>query len=157
MIILHIWQNFFKVSKVMRFLGVEKAIVKIDKDISALKIAKKYLSNKEEIDEVQQDFNCKRQELVQELYSEDSLSYIQCVDMLDDLMGRKLNADEQKDVLGIIKECFGRECAEASKIGNGLNAWLKKLNIDYTWEENGSEWPSLILNDFGVFNNIQLD
>ncbi|MEF9950985.1 MAG: hypothetical protein RR840_00625 [Clostridium sp.] len=141
----------------MRFSGIEKAIVKIDKDISALKIAKKYLSNKEEIDEVQFDLNKKRQDLVQELYSEDSLSYIQCVDMLDDMMGKSLNKEEQKEVLGTIKECFGRECAEASKSGNGLNAWLKKLNIDYEWEENNTEWPNLVMKDFGVFNNIYLD
>lgn len=141
----------------MRFLGVEKSIIKLDKDIAALKIAKKYLSNGDEIEKVQKELNLKRQELVNELYSEDSISYIECVDLLDDMLDKDLEKDEQLEVLRIIKESFGRECADAGKVGNGLNAWLKKLNINYRWVENSSEWPSLYIEGFGVFNNIILD
>ncbi|KMT23183.1 hypothetical protein [Clostridium cylindrosporum] len=142
----------------MRFLKVERSIVKIGKDIAALKLAKKYLSNLEEIEDVQKDLNKKRQDLVNELYSEDSVSYIECVDFLDDFVGRNLERDEQLEVLKIIKETFGRECADAGKVGSGINAWLKKLNIDHSWiEVENSDWPSLLIKEFGVFNNIILD
>lgn len=142
----------------MRFVKVEKLIVKIDRDIAALKIAKKFLSNLDEIDTVQKELNLKRQSQVQELYSEESVSYIECVDLLDDMIGRELGRDEQQEVLKIIKEAFGRECADAGKVGNGLNAWLKKLNIDYCWSDSdNSEWPNLLIEGFGVFNNVTLD
>lgn len=141
----------------MRFNGVEKSIAKLDKDILALKAAKKYLSNKEEIEDVQKELNLKRQELVNELYSEESISYIDFVDSVSDMLNKNLDRNEQKELLNIIKDCFGREYAEAGKIGNGLNAWLKRLNVKYTWVENNDEWNSLLLEDFGVFNNIILD
>lgn len=141
----------------MRFIKVEKSIGKIDKDIAALKTAKKYLSNKEEIDEVQVELNLKRQSLVNELYSEDSISYIECVDLLSDMLEKDLEKEEQAEVLKIIKESFGREYADAGKIGNGLNAWLKKLDIKYSWKEDSSDWPKLYIEEFGVFNNVILD
>lgn len=141
----------------MRFIKVEKSVGKIDRDIAALKTAKKYLSNHEEIEDVQKDLNLKRQNLVNELYSEESISYIEFIDNISDMVGKNLDKDEQKEILEIIKECFGREYAEAGKIGNGINAWFKRLNIKYKWIEGNDNWSKLYIEGFEPFNNIMLD
>ncbi len=44
----------------------------MDREIESLKIASKYLSNIDEINEVRNTLNKKRQELADELYSEDT-------------------------------------------------------------------------------------
>ena len=51
----------------MRNVKLERAIIKIDNDIVAMNIAKKYLSNLDEIIEVRDTLNNKRQILANEL------------------------------------------------------------------------------------------
>ncbi len=55
----------------MRNAKLERVIIKTDNEIAAMNIAKKYLSNLEEINDVQITLNNKRQLLADELYTED--------------------------------------------------------------------------------------
>lgn len=135
----------------MRNEKLEKAIKKIDKEIVALKVASKYLSNKDEINEVKDTLNKKRQGLADALYQFDNQYYEECCDVIADMLNKELGEDEQRDLLYMIKEKFGRQAPNISKKSNGLNAWLNELSIESKWVENdGSEWAVLVITGFGV-------
>lgn len=135
----------------MRNEKLEKAVKKIDKEIVALKVASKYLSNKDEINEVKDTLNKKRQGLADALYQFDNQYYEECCDVIADMLNKELGEDEQRDLLYMIKEKFGRQAPNTSKKSNGLNAWLNELAIESKWVENdGSEWAVLVITGFGV-------
>lgn len=135
----------------MRNEKLEKAIKKIDKEIVALKVASKYLSNKDEINEVKDTLNKKRQVLADALYQFDNQYYEECCDVIADMLNKELGEEEQRDLLYMIKEKFGRQAPNISKKSNGLNAWLNELAIESKWVENdGSEWAMLVITGFGV-------
>lgn len=135
----------------MRYIRLEKAIKKIDREIEALKIVTKYLSNIDEINDVKESLNNKRQELANELYAEDYKSYDECRDVIQDMLGEELSQQEQKDLLGQVKEIFGRQAPNPSKESVGLNAWLKELDVEFEWIQNAdSEWATLVLTALGL-------
>jgi hypothetical protein len=130
----------------MRNLQLEKSVKKLDKEIEALKISKKYLSNHDEIEEVREFLNRERQALADELYLEDAKSYIEARDLVSELLGKNLGKDEQKKLLEDIKEIYGRQLTNASKDSSGLSAWLKKIEVNYTWIENDVvDWSTLVI------------
>lgn len=132
----------------MRYIRLEKAIKKIDRDIEALKIAAKYLSNVDEINNVKDNLNKKRQEMADELYSEDSKSYDECRGNILELLNKELHQEQQKELLEKIKEVYGRQCPNPSKESIGLNAWLRELDVECEWIENpDKEWAILVLNE----------
>lgn len=136
----------------MRNLKLEKAIIKIDNEIAAMNIAKKYLSNVEEINEVRNSLNNKRQLLADEIYSEDVKNYYECRDIIEELLDKELSREEQADLLETIKEKFGRQAPNVSKRGNGLNAWLRELNIEHNWIDNEeTDWNILVITGFGLY------
>lgn len=62
------------------------------------------------------------------------------------------SSEGQKDLLEKIKEAFGRQAATDGKTSTGLNAWLKKLNVEYTWQNNDdSDWATLVVTGLGIF------
>ncbi|MGL5764896.1 MAG: hypothetical protein ACRCX8_04575 [Sarcina sp.] len=129
----------------MRYYDLEKKVSKLDRDLEALKLAKKHLSNKDEINEVMDYLNQERQVLADELYYEDAKSYIQCVEIIEDLIDKELDADEQNELLERIKKVFGRRCANVTKKNFGLNAWLKFMDIDCEWRQENEHWATLII------------
>lgn len=140
----------------MRNEQLEKAINKIDNNISALKIAKKYLSNIEEINAVIDDFNKKRQELVNELYVGDHEAYEECYEVIEEMLDNELGQEEQVELLETIKENFGRQAPNVSKKSSGLNAWLKEINLKYTWIENEeTDWATLVITGFGPYKTFE--
>ena len=135
----------------MRNERLEKQINRLDNDIDAMGIAKKYLSNVDEINEVINELNEKRVLLANELYFEDHSSYAQCCIEISGFMDRELGKDEQIELLEIIKDIYGRKSPNVSKKSNGLNAWLKELDIEYNWvEKENSDWPALVITGFGI-------
>ncbi len=131
----------------MRNLKLEKSIKKIDRDMEALKIAKKYLSNHDEIEQIRKELNEERQTLATELYSEDDGNHVEAMVVLAELIGKKLNADEQKELLADIKDIYGRNLPNPSKESSGLNAWLKFIDVDCTWiEDPKTGWAELVIN-----------
>lgn len=135
----------------MRNERLEKQINRLDNDIDAMGIAKKYLSNVDEINEVIKELNEKRVLLANELYFEDHSSYAQCCIEISGFMDRELGKDEQIELLEIIKDIYGRKSPNVSKKSNGLNAWLKELDIEYNWvEKENSDWPALVITGFGI-------
>ncbi|HAX73451.1 MAG TPA: hypothetical protein DCY20_08000 [Firmicutes bacterium] len=136
----------------MKHVNTEKKINKIDNAISALNTAKKYLSNGEEINKVVQEFNRERQLLVNELYANDHYIYPIAKEHMETLVDQELGAEQQKELLEYLKESFGRNAATDGKTSTGLNAWLKKLNVVYTWKSvENSDWATLIITDFNPF------
>lgn len=136
----------------MRNEKLEKSINRLDNDILSINVAKKYLSNTDEINEVISSLNNKRQLLANEIYSEDHLSYSECSEIIKEMLGKELAQEEQAELLEIIKEKFGRQSPNVSKKSNGLNAWLKELNIEYRWiEDEATGWNKLIITGFGVY------
>ena len=136
----------------MRNAKLERAIIKIDNEISAMNIAKKYLSNLEEINTVRDTLNNKRQLLADELYTEDKKCYEQCCEVMDEMLDKELEKDDQLELLEIIKEKFGRQAPNVSKKSSGLNAWLKELCIEYNWVSNEeTDWDTLIITGFGLY------
>lgn len=136
----------------MRNEKLERTIIKIDNEIAAMNIAKKYLSNVEEINEVKETLNNKRQLLANEIYAEDHSSYSECREVIEGMLDKELEREEQVELLETIKDKFGRKSPNVSKVSNGLNAWLKELNIEYSWvnnEETG--WDKLIITGFGLY------
>ncbi len=136
----------------MRNEKLERSINRIDADIAAMNIAKKYLSNLEEINEVRETLNNKRQLLANELYTEDHKSYSECHEAIEEMLNKELEKEEQVELLEMIKEKFGRQSPNVSKKSSGLNAWLKELNIECNWinnEETG--WDNLIMTGFGLY------
>lgn len=136
----------------MRNDQLEHAIVKMDNDIAAINIAKKYLSNKDEINEVRDSLNNKKQLLTNELYAEDHKSYAECREVIGQLLDKQLGKEEQVKLLESIKEAFGRQAPNVSKKSNGLNGWLKELCIEYSWVKNEeTDWDNLIITGFGLY------
>ena len=136
----------------MKSSAIEKRIVKIDHVIAAMNVAKKYLSNHEEIQNVILELNRERQLLVNDLYRDDLIAYENIREELEDIVGFELDAEGQKDLLEKIKEAFGRQAATDGKTSTGLNAWLKKLNVEDTWQNNDdSDWATLVVTGLGIF------
>ncbi|MBK5240071.1 hypothetical protein [Clostridium sp.] len=136
----------------MRNAKLERVITKIDNEIAAMNIAKKYLSNLEEIKDVQITLNNKRQLLADELYSEDKKCYEECCDIIEEMLDKELGEEDQLDLLQTIKESFGRQAPNVSKKSSGLNAWLKELSIEYNWVKNEEiDWDVLIITGFGIY------
>ena len=136
----------------MKSSAIEKRIVKIDNEIAAMNIAKKYLSNHDEIKSVVLELNRERQLLVNDLYRDDLIAYENIREELEDVVGFELDAEGQKELLESIKEAFGRQAATDGKTSTGLNAWLKKLNVEYTWQNHDdSDWATLMITGLGVF------
>lgn len=130
----------------MRHLKLEKSILKLDRDIEALTIAKKYLSNTDEIESIKTDLNKERQLLFVELHAEDTASSKQCLEVITPMLGQELLHQEQIALLEEIKEIYGRKFPETSKESHGLNAWLKALNVTCEWIQNeNSDWAKLIM------------
>ena len=130
----------------MRNLQLEKKIIKIDKDIEGLNIAKKYLSNPEEIEDVKVGLNRERQLIIFGLYEEDNKSRQECIEMLSELAGQELHKEKQLEILENIKEIFGRRFPDVSKSSNGLNAWLNFIEMECEWiQDNDSEWATLVI------------
>ncbi|WP_234120962.1 hypothetical protein [Clostridium hydrogenum] len=136
----------------MRNEKLERSIVKLNNDIAAINVAKKYLSNIEEINEVRDNLNNKKQLLSNELYAEDHKSYSECREVIEKLLDTELGKEEQVTLLETIKETFGRQSPNVSKKSNGLNAWLKELNIDHNWiNDEESDWDKLVITGFGLY------
>ncbi|MGL4736031.1 MAG: hypothetical protein ACRCW2_01135 [Cellulosilyticaceae bacterium] len=130
----------------MRHLKLEKSIIKLDRDIEALTVAKKYLSNTDEIESIKTDLNKERQLLFVELHAEDTASTRACHEVITPMLGQELAQQEQLALLEEIKEIFGRKFPETSKESHGLNAWLKSLNVTSEWIQNdNSDWAKLIM------------
>lgn len=132
----------------MRNQQLEKKIIKIDKDIEGLNIAKKYLSNPDEIEDVKVGLNRERQLMIFSLYQDDNKSKIECLEMLNDKLNKELFKDQQLELLDAIKVIFGRRFPDVSKSSNGLNAWLNFVDVKCDWiQEEGSEWAKLIITE----------
>ncbi len=135
----------------MRNERLEKQINRLDNDIDAMGIAKKYLSNVEEINEVIKELNEKRILLANELYFEDHSSYAQCCIEISEFLDKEIGKEEQAELLETIKDIFGRKSPNVSKKSHGLNAWLKELDIEYHWvEKENADWAGLVITGFGL-------
>jgi hypothetical protein len=129
--------------------SLEKKINKLDGDIEALRRAKYYLSNKEEINENIDILNKERQIYSDEIYLEDGRAYTKCLEVVLELVNKELGKDEQIELLEVIKEQHGRKSPNISKKSYGLNAWLKYLDVECQWIDNeDSEWSTLIITGF---------
>ena len=129
--------------------SLEKKINKLDGDIEALRRAKYYLSNKEEINKNIDFLNKERQTYSDEIYLGDGNAYRECLEMMEDLLDKELGKDEQAELLEAIKEKHGRKSPNISKKSYGLNAWLKHLDVECQWIDNeDSEWATLIITGF---------
>lgn len=136
----------------MRNVKLERAIIKIDNDIAAMNIAKRYLTNLDEINEVRDTLNNKRQILANELYVDDKKSYLECCESIRELLDKELEKDEQVELLELVKDKFGRQAPNASKKSTGLNAWLKEMGIEYNWiTDEETDWDKLVLTGFGQY------
>lgn len=136
----------------MRNAKLERAIIKIDNEIAAMKIAKKYLSNSEEINAVQATLNIKRQVLADDLYFEDKKCYETCCDVIEEMLDKELGEEDQIELLEMIKQNFGRQSPNVSKKSSGLNAWLKELCIEYNWIKNEeTDWDLVVITGFGLY------
>jgi hypothetical protein len=129
--------------------NLEKMINKLDGDIEALRRAKYYLSNKEEINEIIDNLNKERQVYSDEIYFDDGRAYRECLEVILELVNKELGKDEQSELLELIKEKHGRKSPNVSKKSYGLNAWLKYLDIECQWIDNeDSEWSTLIITGY---------
>lgn len=129
--------------------SLEKKINKLDGDIEALRRAKYYLSNKEEINANIDVLNKDRQRYSDELYLGDGAAYRECIETLQEMVDKELDKNEQIELLEFIKEKHGRKSPNISKKSYGLNAWLKHLDVECQWIENeNSEWATLIITGF---------
>lgn len=129
--------------------NLEKKINKLDGDIEALRRAKYYLSNKEEINETIDLLNKERQVYSDEIYLEDGRAYKECLAVVLELVNRELGKDEQIELLEVIKNQHGRKSPNISKKSYGLNSWLKYLDVECQWVDNeDSEWSTLIITGY---------
>ncbi len=129
--------------------SLEKKVNKLDGDIEALRRAKYYLSNKEEINEIIDALNKERQIYSDEIYLEDGKAYTECIDAVQKLIAKELGKDEQLELLEFIKEQHGRKSPNISKKSYGLNAWLKYLDVDCQWIDNAdNDWSTLIITGY---------
>lgn len=130
----------------MRNHQLEKKIIKIDKDIEGLNIAKRYLSNPEEIEDVKVGLNRERQLMIFGLYEDDGKSLVACIDLVSNLIGQELLKEQQLELLENIKDIYGRKFPNVSKASNGLNAWLNFIDVTCEWiQDENSEWAKLII------------
>lgn len=133
----------------MEFENLEKKINKLDTDIEALRRAKQYLSNKDEINKITDGLNKERQEYADQFYLGDGDSYRECLELIKDLMDEELEMEEQKELLENMKNIYGRKSPNITKKSYGLNAWLKFMDVQCEWvEKENSDWSTLIINDF---------
>ncbi|WP_315073435.1 hypothetical protein [uncultured Clostridium sp.] len=138
----------------MRFEKLEKTISKLDNDIEALRRAKHYLSNKDEINEISDLLNKERQVYADELYIGDAIAYSESLEMIKEVLNKELGKEEQTQLLENIKEIHGRKSPNVSKKSHGLNAWLKFLEIECEWiEDSNNDWATLIIKGFIQKNN----
>lgn len=129
--------------------SLEKKINKLDGDIEALRRAKYYLSNKEEINDIIDSLNKERQVYADEIYLGDGMAYKECLSEMLDLIDKELGKEEQQELLEMIKEYHGRKTPNISKKSYGLNAWLKYLDVECEWiEVENSDWAKLIIKEF---------
>ncbi|WP_186430306.1 hypothetical protein [Clostridium sp. BSD9I1] len=129
--------------------SLEKKINKLDGDIEALRRAKYYLSNKEEINEIIDALNKERQVYSDEIYLGDGRAYTECLEVILELVNKELGKDEQTELLEVIKEHHGRKSPNVSKKSYGLNAWLKYLDVECQWiDKEDSEWSTLIITGY---------
>ena len=136
----------------MKNESLEKTVIKIDNEIAAMNIAKKYLTNIEEIDQVIKALNNKRQLIANNIYSEDYKSYLECRTVIEEILNNELGKEEQAGLLQMIKENFGRQAPNVSKKNSGLNAWLKELCIEYNWSSSeDTDWDKLVITGFGLY------
>jgi len=136
----------------MRDVKLERAILKIDNEIAAMNIAKKYLSNSKEINTVQETLNNKRQLLADDLYVDDKKCYEMTCDVIEEKLNKELGKEAQQELLEMIKQNFGRQSPNVSKKSSGLNAWLKELCIEYKWIKNEeTDWDTLVISGFGLY------
>lgn len=130
----------------MIYESLEKKINKLDNDIEALRRAKHYLSNKNEINEIMDNLNKERQVYADEIYLGDGIAYTECINYIRLMMNKELGRDEQAEILEYIKEIHGRKCPNVSKKSYGLNAWLKHLDVECEWiQHEDTEWAGLII------------
>ena len=129
--------------------SLEKKINKLDGDIEALRRAKYYLSNKEEINETIDLLNKERQIYSDEIYLEDGRAYKECLEVILESENKELGKDEQIQLLEVIKAKHGRKSPNISKKSYGLNAWLKYLDVECQWvDSEDKEWSNLIITGF---------
>ena len=130
----------------MIYESLEKKINKLDNDIEALRRAKHYLSNKEEINKIMDNLNKERQVYADEIYLGDGIAYTECINYIRSMMNKELGRDEQAEILEYIKEIHGRKCPNVSKKSYGLNAWLKHLDVECEWiQHEDTEWAGLVI------------
>ena len=130
----------------MIYESLEKKINKLDNDIEALRRAKHYLSNKDEINEVMDRLNKERQVFADEIYLGDSMAYTECINYIRGMMNKELGRDEQTDLLEYIKEIQGRKWPNVSKKSYGLKAWLKHIDVECEWiQYEDKEWAGLVI------------
>lgn len=138
----------------MIYESLEKKINKLDKDIEALRRAKYYLTNKDEINEIMDNLNKERQVYADEIYLVDNIAYTECINYIREIMNKELGREDQSDLLDYIKEMHGRKCPNVSKKSYGLNAWLKHLDIECEWiQYDNKDWAGLIIT--GVIPRVQ--
>lgn len=129
--------------------SLEKKINKLDGDIEALRRAKYYLSNKEEINEIIDALNKERQVYSDEIYLGDGRAYTECLEVILELVNKELGKAEQTELLEVIKEHHGRKSPNVSKKSYGLNAWLKYLDVECQWiDKEDIEWSTLIITGY---------
>ena len=114
-------------SEIMKSSAIEKRIVKIDQEIQAMSIAKKYLNNHEEIKQVILELNRERQLFVNDLYRDDKASYAIVRDHMESLVEVELDATQQKELLEYIKETFGRQAATDGENSHRIKCLVKKI------------------------------
>lgn len=128
--------------------SLEKKINKLDLDIEALRRAKNYLSNKEEINEIMDYLNRERQVYADEIYIGDGRAYDETIEEIKLIMNKELDRNEQSDLLELIKKNYGRKTPNISKKAYGLNAWLKFLDVKCEWKDNeNGDWGKVIITD----------
>lgn len=138
----------------MIYESLEKKINKLDNDIEALRRAKYYLSNKDEINEIMDNLNKERQVHADEIYLVDNIAYTECINYIREIMNKELGRDEQSNLLDYIKEMHGRKCPNVSKKSYGLNAWLKHLDVECEWiQYDDKDWAGLIIT--GIIPKVQ--
>ncbi|MBU3180253.1 hypothetical protein [Clostridium psychrophilum] len=136
----------------MRDSKLERAINRIDNEIAAMNIAKKYLSNTQEISTVQETLNNKRQLIADDLYVDDKKCYAMCCDIIEGMLDKELAKEAQLELLEMIRQNFGRQSPNVSKKSSGLNAWLKELCIEYHWIKNEeTDWDTMVITGFGLY------
>lgn len=133
----------------MEFENLEKKINRLDNDIEALRRVKHYLSNKDEINEISDKLNKKRQVYADEFYSGDGKAYTECIEIIKELIDKELVKEDQIELLEKIREIYGRKSPNITKKSYGLNAWFKFLEVQCEWIENpNSDWSKLIIQDY---------